>query len=137
MVGEYLCMMIFSAVPTCEPAGAIVKLLGSSVGSLCDAGDGDLDVTQTEVVLDKEDLAGLNVDFNETEDEAFEDDCRFDSPADCSTIDRFHDCETSLNDGKNLSEGIKSAIECSVDCMLFDGDGKWIIVAFVFLFISM
>jgi hypothetical protein len=130
----FLCQLPASFVITVlqsTASSAVARLLGSAVSADYEP-DSDLDVTQTEVVLNNDELVGLNVDFSDAEDDNSE----------CESAMGFDDSWLGhqSSDGMNLLTennaanemqeravlpSIKSAIQSSVDSVLMsDNDGR-------------
>ena len=110
------------SVSLSEQLGAVTALLSVPIDSSYNQ-DGDLDVTQTDVILDNDDLIDLDVDFSYAEDD------ESDSESAASFSDSWcfprtgNECKPDKK--KSVLPSIKSAIQSSVDFMLTsDSEGK-------------
>jgi len=94
-------------------SGAVTALLNGPVSSSYDQ-DADLDVTQTDVILDNVDILGLDVDFSYVEDDESDGESASWGPQSCDDRD----------ENKLVLPSITSAIQSSIDYMLAsDSDG--------------
>lgn len=111
-------------------SAAVASLLGNAVNTDYEP-DSDLDVTQTEVVLNNDELIGLNVDFSDAEDDNSE--SEFAAELNDSSLGRqsADGTDVLIENGaasemkkRAMLPSIKSAIQSSVDSILMsDNDG--------------
>lgn len=104
---------------------AVVRLFSDTITSHCEP-DGDLDLTQTEVILDGDDLVGLDVDFSDGEEDGTinsDEETSSRSDGDLNDLRQAEIDEETRNDGERENEktilpSIRMAIKSSVDLVI-------------------